>query len=306
MGSPVDKDHIVPARKVSMHQLEDSIQHKYLITNTVCLHYVRQGEGKLMLFLHGFPEFWYSWRYQIPEFAQDYQVVAVDLRGYNNSDKPQGIKNYTVEELEQDILGLIQGLGYENCILVGHDWGGGIAWSFAHHYPEKIEKLIVMNCPHPAKFAQALQQNPRQILKSAYIAFFQLPLLPELLFQWNNYQLLTDAFRQTTFDQNVFLSEDLEHYKNAAAKRGALNAMLNYYRALPHSLSKQSYWQPLEIPTLLIWGKDDPFLGQELNDHLEAYVKNLQVKYIANCSHWVQQEKPGLVNQAMREFLSKT
>jgi len=306
MGSPVDKDHIVPARKVFMHPLEDSRQHKYLITNTVCLHYVTQGEGKLMLFLHGFPEFWYSWRYQIPEFAQDYQVVAVDLRGYNDSNKPQGIKNYTVEKLERDILGLIQGLGYESCILVGHDWGGGIAWSFTHHYPDKIEKLIVMNCPHPARLVQVLQKSPRQILKSAYIAFFQLPLLPELLFQWNDYQLLADAFRKTTFDKNVFASEDLEHYKNAAAKPGALTAMLNYYRALPQSLSKQSYWQPLEMPTLLIWGEDDPFLGQELNDHLEAYVKNLQVKYIANCSHWVQQEKPGRVNQAMREFLSKT
>jgi pimeloyl-ACP methyl ester carboxylesterase len=286
-----------------MQQLENSIQHNYFITNNVRLHYVRQGEGKLMLFLHGFPEFWYSWRYQIPEFAQDYQVIAVDLRGYNDSDKPQGIKNYTVEEIEQDILGLIEGLGYENCILVGHDWGGGIAWSFAHHYPDKIEKLIVMNCPHPAKFAQALQKSPQQILKSAYMAFFQLPLLPELLFQWNDYQLLADAFRNTTFDKNVFMSEDLEHYKNAAAKRGALTAMLNYYRALPQSLSQESNWQPLAMPTLLIWGKDDPFLGQELNDNLEAYVRNLQVKYIDHCSHWVQQEKPELVNQVMREFL---
>lgn len=288
-----------------MEKLENSGQHNYLKTNHIRLHYVTQGEGKLILFLHGFPEFWYSWRYQITEFSQDYQVVAVDLRGYNQSDKPRGIENYTLEKLEQDILGVIQHFGEDKCILVGHDWGGGLAWSFATHYPEYIEKLIVMNCPHPASFSQSLKKNPQQILKSAYMAFFQLPLLPELLFQWNNYQLLADAFRKNTIQNNVFRDRDLEKFKQAASQPGALTAMLNYYRALPQILFQESQQKPLEKPTLLIWGEDDPFLGKELTNDLKDYVKDLQIKYIPNCGHWVQQERPQLVNQAMRDFLTE-
>lgn len=288
-----------------MSLITDSWQEDYIITNGVKLHYVTQGEGKLMLMLHGFPEFWYSWRHQIPESARDYKVVALDLRGYNDSDKPKDVSAYQISELVNDIKGVIQGLGYESCILVGHDWGGMIAWYLAYTYPQLVDKLIVMNIPHPAKFTEALRSNPQQLLRSWYIFFFQLPLLPELLFQWDDYRLIASSFIDMAIDKRAFSEADLNAYKDAAAKRGALPAMLNYYRNVFPGLWNQRQWDILPIPTLLIWGENDTALGKELTYNTKDYVSDLQIRYIPNCSHWVQQEQPQLVNQYMREFLAK-
>ena len=285
-------------------QPSDSWQHGAIITNGVRLHYVTQGEGDLMILLHGFPEFWYSWRHQIPEFAQDHKVVAIDLRGYNDSDKPSDPTAYRMEVLLRDVVGVIQNLGYDRCTLVGHDWGGAIAWNFAYAYPELCDRLVVLNFPHPAKFAAGLL-TPQQLLKSWYIFFFQLPFLPELLLQANDYQLIAGAFSGMAIDKTAFSADDLTLYKDAAAKRGALTAMLNYYRNVlqPDLLNRQ--WDILRIPTLLIWGEEDTALGKELTEGTEQYVEDLTVRYIPNCSHWVQQEKPQLVNQYIREFLER-
>ncbi len=279
-------------------------QKDFIQTNGITLHYVTQGEGKLMLMLHGFPEFWYSWRHQIPEFAQDHHVVALDLRGFNESDKPKTVEAYRLEELVKDVAGVIQGLGYENCILVGHDWGGFIAWHFAYTYPEMVEKLIIMNLPHPAKFSQGLS-TPAQLLKSWYILFFQLPLLPELIIQSNDYQLIASAFQNMAIDKDAFSKEDLEAFKDAAAKRGALTAMINYYRNIFKTLfdNLKKEWTVLDISTLMIWGEEDTALGKELTYGTDIYVKDLTLKYIPNCSHWVQQEQPQLVNKYIRDFL---
>lgn len=276
-------------------------QEDYIVTNGIRLHYVTQGEGPLMLMLHGFPEFWYSWRQQISEFAKDYKVVAIDLRGYNKSDKPQAQSAYVMSEFIKDVKGVINGLGYDRCVLVGHDWGGMIAWYFAYAHPEMLEQLIVLNIPHPAKFAQGFR-TPQQLLRSAYIFFFQLPVLPELMFQSNDYQAVESAFLGMAVDKNAFTKTDLEAYKDAAAQRGALTAMLNYYRNALTTFG-QSNWGVLDVPTLMIWGESDTALGKELTYGTEQYVKDFQLKYIPNCSHWVQQEQPALVNQYMREFL---
>lgn len=278
-------------------------QHQFILSNGVRLHYVTQGEGPLMLMLHGFPEFWYSWRHQIPEFAQDYKVVALDQRGYNDSDKPRDRRAYRMNELVEDVHGVIQGLGYERCILVGHDWGGAVAWNFAYAYPEMVERLIVLNLPHPAKLAAGLR-TPQQLLKSWYIFFFQIPFLPELMIQSFDYQLINQAFVSMAKDKTAFLPADLDAYKQAAAKPRALTAMINYYRAnfsQPDFLSRE--WGMLQVRTLLIWGENDIALGKELTYGTEAYVQDLTVRYIPDCSHWVQQEQPQLVNQYMREFL---
>jgi len=276
--------------------------HDRIETNGIKLHYVSEGKGALMLMLHGFPEFWYSWRHQIPEFAKDYKVVAVDLRGYNDSDKPQSLSAYVMSEFVEDIQGVIEGLGYESCILVGHDWGGAIAWSFAYKYPELVSRLIVMNLPHPAKFASGLKTS-QQMLKSWYIAFFQIPFLPEFLMQLDDYRLIEEAFRGMAINQSAFTDADIEQYKNAFAKRGALTGAINYYRNLPTYLSQKKVWGILKIPTLMIWGEEDRALGKELTYGTEEYVQELRIRYIPNCSHWVQQEQPQLVNQMMREFL---
>ncbi|WP_013320528.1 alpha/beta fold hydrolase [Gloeothece verrucosa] len=287
--------------------LQKDWQEDLIKTNGVNLHYVSAGQGKLILFLHGFPEFWYSWRHQITEFSTDHKVVALDLRGYNDSDKPSSPDAYKLSELVEDIKGVIQGLGYENCILVGHDWGGAIAWQFAYTHPEMVEKLIVLNLPHPAKFVEGIR-TPQQLLKSWYIFFFQTPLLPEWLLQANDYQVIESSFKMMAINKNAFSQEDINAYKDAAAKRGALTAMINYYRSTLSGLFNRPLkdWGILEIPTLMIWGENDIALGKELTYGTEIYVKDLTLKYIPNCSHWVQQEQPQLVNQYIREFLNKS
>ena len=287
-----------------MSVLEGEVRRASITANGVKLHYVTQGEGSLMLMLHGFPEFWYSWRHQLPEFAKDYQVVALDLRGYNDSEKPEGVAAYGMGELLKDVEGVIRGLGYESCVLVGHDWGGAIAWNFAYTHPEMVDCLIVMNIPHPAKFGEGFS-TPQQLQRSWYFFFFQLPWLPELLLQWNDYEAIASAFTEMAVDKTAFSYADLETYKDAAAKRGALTAMLNYYRNAFSEIRNltQQKWGVLHIPTLMIWGENDAALGKELTYGTEAYVSDLQIKYIPNCSHWVQQEQPELVNRYMRKFL---
>jgi epoxide hydrolase 4 len=281
----------------------ESWQHSYVITNGVKLHYVTQGEGPLMIMLHGFPEFWYSWRYQIPEFAQYYKVVALDMRGYNDSDKPQETSAYTINEIVKDVEGVIRGLGYDKCVLVGHDWGGAIAWNFAYTYPYMVDKLIILNLPHPVKFAEGLR-TPQQLLRSWYIFLFQLPFVPEVLIQSGDYQPLETAFKSMAVNKNTFSQADMDAYKDAAAKRGALTAMVNYYRNIFQPQFFNKTWGILEIPTLMIWGENDTALGKELTYGTEAYVRDFEIKYIPNCSHWVQQEQPQLVNQYMHDFLN--
>ncbi|MEM7555717.1 MAG: alpha/beta hydrolase [Cyanobacteria bacterium P01_A01_bin.84] len=283
--------------------IENNLIHRYVKTNGINLHYVTQGNGCLMLMLHGFPEFWYSWRYQIAEFSPEFKVVALDLRGYNDSDKPQQKSAYVMQEFIEDIKGVITALGYKKCILVAHDWGALIAWNFAYKYPEIIEKLIILNVPHPEKMSQGLL-TIKQLIKSWYILFFQLPFLPERYIKNKNYKFIEKAFIGMAIDKSTFTSADIQAYKNAISKPGALTATINYYRnVFTRSQNKRKYSE-LEIPTLMIWGEEDKALGKELTYGTQAYVKDFQIKYIPNCSHWVQQEKPELVNQYIREFLA--
>ena len=280
-------------------------KHDYIETNGLKLHYVTQGQGKLMLMLHGFPEFWYSWRHQIPEFARDYQVVALDLRGYNDSDKPPQKSAYIMSEFLADIQGVITDLGHERCILVAHDWGGAIAWHFADAYPEMVDRLIVLNLPHPAKFRAGLRTFA-QLRKSWYIFAFQLPWLPEWVFRRNDCEAIASAFYDMAIDKSAFTQADLQAFKDAAAKPGALTAMIHYYRNVFQDFFRSKSWKIIEIPTLMIWGENDIALGKELTYGTQEYVRDLQINYIPNCSHWVQQEQPQLVNRYMREFLARS
>ena len=280
------------------------MHHQYLTTNGIRLHYVTQGEGPLMLFLHGFPEFWYSWRHQIDEFAKDYTVVAVDMRGYNKSDKPKEKAAYAMSELVKDVAGIIDALGYEQCTLVAHDWGGAVAWQFAYSHPHRLSQLIVLNLPHPAKFAAGLRTF-QQLKRSWYIALFQLPYLPERLLRNNYYAPIREMFRDSAINPNAFTEEDLDKLVEAAAQPGALTSMLNYYRQLLPNLIKKIEWGILKMPTLMIWGENDIALGKELTYGTDDYVADLTLHYIPNCSHWVQQEQPELVNQYIRDFLQR-
>jgi pimeloyl-ACP methyl ester carboxylesterase len=265
------------------------------------------GERPLMLFLHGFPEFWYSWRHQMRHFADTYHVVAPDLRGYNKSDKPEGRRAYSLDELVADVRELVANLGYDRCILVGHDWGGAVAWQFAHTHPEMLERLIVMNLPHPVRFYEGIRTFA-QLRRSWYMFFFQLPWLPETLLGRDHCRTIADLFRAQANNPQAFSDDDLDAYRQAASQPGALTAMLNYYRAIPleaFSFDTASY-DVLEVPTLMVWGEDDTALGKELTYGTERLVRDLQIKYIPNCSHWVQQDRPAIVNRHMRGFLDRT
>jgi pimeloyl-ACP methyl ester carboxylesterase len=277
-------------------------QHQFIDTNGIRLHYVTQGTGPLLLCLHGFPEFWYSWRHQIPVFADSFTVVALDLRGYNDSDTPEAVRDYAMTELVKDIEGVIMGLGYDRCFLAGHDWGGAIAWNVAYDRSDLIEKLMILNCPHPQRFMDGLSY-PGQWFRSAYMAFFQLPWLPETVLKMNDYQFLLQAFDNLAVNRSAISETDMQAYKTAIAKPGALQAGLNYYRNLFSPPLWRREWPILEVPTLMIWGEDDPAFESTLAADTEDYVRDFHLRYIPQCGHWVTQEYPDLVNQYMAEFL---
>lgn len=286
--------------------MNESWQHGYAHVNGIQLHYVTQGKGPLVILLHGFPEFWYSWRHQIPALAHHFRVVAPDLRGYNDSEKPPGVSSYRVDTLTADVMGLIRVFGEEKAIIIGHDWGGGIAWVFAVEYPQATEKLIVLNCPHPTAFQQHLRSNWRQLRRSWYMFFFQLPWLPEFGIRLNLRWFVEKAFRGMTIRKDVFPDDELQQYAEALQKPGVLTAAINYYRAAFRERVRhgERTFDRITCPTLLIWAEEDTALGKELTYNMEpCFVGRFETRYIPQCGHWVQQEQPELVNQYLFEFL---
>jgi pimeloyl-ACP methyl ester carboxylesterase len=271
--------------------------HREEIVNGIRLHWVEQGLGPLVVLLHGFPEFWYSWRHQIPVLARRCRVVAPDMRGYNLSEQPA--RGYDLETLTDDVRALIETLGEKRAVIVGHDWGGMVAWVFAMRFPELTEKLVVMNAPHPGRFREEMRR-PRQFLRSTYALFFQLPRLPELLLGANGCWPIGQMLRNSARVKDAFSDDDLERFREAMARPGALTAALNYYRAvrpdrLPDDLTVQA-------PTLLLWGVHDQALGVPLTRGLGRWVPNLTVQYL-ECGHWTQQERFEEVNRYLLEFL---
>jgi len=289
-------------------QGDEPWSHEDIDVGEVKLHCVTQGEGSLVVLLHGFPEFWYSWRHQIPFLAKRFKVVAPDMRGYDLSDRPRGASEYSLDKLTGDVAGLIESFGASQAHVIGHDWGGAVAWSFAMARPEMVDKLVVMNAPHPAAFAKQIMSNPRQMVRSWYMFFFQVPVIPELALKAGNFFLLKRFFSDWAVNKEAFSAADLDELARAASAPGALTAGINYYRAMfrnPRALAAIRKGVPrIKSPTLLIWAEDDKALGMELTYGLEEYFEDgLTVKYIPDCSHWVQQEQPLVVNELLDEFL---
>jgi pimeloyl-ACP methyl ester carboxylesterase len=295
---------------VLMSALEEAgWQHHFVETNRIRLHCVTQGEGELVILLHGFPEFWYSWRYQIPALARHFKVVVPDLRGYNDSDKP--ISGYDLDTLSADIRGLISGLGYVKAHIVGHDWGGAIAWHLAEQFPEYLHRLAILNGPHPQRFLQELANNADQLRRSWYVLAFQIPGIPEWLIQQNLREFVKNLFRQTAIRQGAFTAEANKIYQQALEKPGVLAAALNYYRQL---LSPQ-YWLshlgrdpvPVTVPTLVLWGEEDFLWSQKLTEGLEKLISApFKLKFVPQCGHWIQQEAPDTVNRELLSFLRQS
>jgi pimeloyl-ACP methyl ester carboxylesterase len=283
---------------------QTSWHHRYADVNGVKLHYVEQGKGELILFLHGFPEFWYEWKDLIPEFAKDHHAVAPDMRGYNLSDKPEAVEQYRVPVIVEDIRALAVKLKARKFVLVGHDWGGVIAWAFAAAHPEMLDKLIIVNAPHPTVFARELASNPAQQKASAYFNLFNSPQAEKVLGQ-NDFATLQGLMKSWASPA------DLKEYV-ANWGRG-LTGGLNYYRAAglhspvnggqAPSDNAVAHMKPIELPTLVIWGeKDTALLTGNLNG-LDDYVTHLTVRRVADGTHWVIHEKTAEVIQDMREFL---
>jgi pimeloyl-ACP methyl ester carboxylesterase len=274
-----------------------------IATNGIRLHAVTEGErGPLVVLLHGFPECWYSWREYLHPLAEaGFRAVAPDMRGYDLSDKPKGVLNYQLPMLTADVLGLVEALGEQKAVIVGHDWGGVVAWRFAMEYPEAVEKLVVLNAPHPARMQEELR-HVRQLRKSWYVFFFQLPWLPEALIGSNPLRFLERGMRGSAVRKRAISDEDLRVYAEAWRQPGALTATINYYRAVVrwgmHLPNRQ-----IVAPTLLIWGEEDIALGKELAAGTERYVPNLRVHFIPNCGHWVQQEAADEVREVLLDFL---
>jgi pimeloyl-ACP methyl ester carboxylesterase len=268
------------------------------------LHYVEAGQGPLVVLLHGFPEFWFSWRHQIPVLAAaGFRVLAPDLRGYNESDKPRGVESYRLNALTADIAGLIRQAGEQRACIVGHDWGGAVAWGLALGRPQVVERLVILNAPHPAAFFRELR-TPRQRLRSWYMLFFQLPGVAEWVFRARNYAWLERVLRHDPIRPGAFTDEEISLYKQALDRPGALTAAMNYYRAMfRHRAKVQRQMRCITVPTLLLWGERDRYLGRRLTEGLEPWVQNLRIERLPDASHWLQNDAPEWVNRLLLEFL---
>ncbi len=276
----------------------------YAEVGDASLHYVEAGDGSLIVLLHGFPEFWFGWRLQIaPLAATGFRVVAPDLRGYNLSSRPDGVEAYTADRLAADIVGLVRERGAESALLVGHDWGGTVAWTMAMNHPEVVDRLAILNAAHPRRLQQGLH-NPNQLRKSWYFFFFAIPGLPEEVVHARNWHF----FRHFLQDARPpYTDEEIERYVEAWSQPGAATAMINYYRASVRQSPKQAEAQlrPISAPTLVIWGQDDAYLGPDLAEPDRDDVPNLdRVERLADASHWVHHDQAERVNQLLIDFFA--
>jgi pimeloyl-ACP methyl ester carboxylesterase len=291
-----------------MDCLMPEIQTSFIRANGLTFEVDHCGDGdRLALCLHGFPECAYSWRNQLPMLARlGYTAWAPNLRGYGRSSRPPRLNDYAMKHLITDVAGLIDAAGKRSTLLIGHDWGGAIGWIFVLEKVRPIERYIVMNLPHPALFFRKLFRYP-QILRSWYMFFFQMPLVPEWLFSLNNAQATADAFRNMAVDKSRFPEEILEVYRRNALRPGGMTAMVNYYRALMRNLPRRGQLarmdRVLEIPTLMLWGEKDTALGKDLSYGTDQLVRDFTLRYLPNVSHWVQQEAPETVNAMMEAWL---
>jgi pimeloyl-ACP methyl ester carboxylesterase len=295
----------------NLSSLESPIRHGYAQVGDVRLHYAECGEGdRLVLLLHGFPECWYSWRHQLRALGTRFRVVAPDLRGFNLSDKPRRVEDYRVSRLVDDVTGLIRHLGARQAAVVGHDWGAAVAWAVAQHYPDYVSKLAALQVPPPAVWAKNL--TLRQLLRSWYMFFFQLPKLPEWWIRRDDFAALERMMRGTS-RPGTFTDADIAVYKSAMREPGALTASLNYYRAnLRALLSRRpgagghTRQERVRVPTLFIYGERDvaiiPETVRGVADYVDAPFRELR---LARANHWVQQEYAAEVSAALSSFLEE-
>ncbi len=291
------------------------IQNGYADVNGERLHYATAGSGKLMLFLHGFPDFWRIWRRQLEVFGRTHQVVAPDMRGYNLSSKPVDVHAYELPILVEDIASLVDYFGHPTATVVGHDWGGVVAWEFAQAHRERVERLVIINAPHPAILRRELAHNAAQQRASQYLLRFR-SSQAEAVLSANTFAVLTDSVVKPGRQQGYFTEEDANAYVTAWSQPGALTGALNYYRAadfrpgmtLSDAVSDQS-GEPLSgvvtTPTLVIWGEQDTVLLAGNLEGLEQYVPRVRIERVPDASHAIIHENPDLLNTLIHDFMEE-
>ncbi|HLO32061.1 MAG TPA: alpha/beta hydrolase [Anaerolineales bacterium] len=281
------------------------LEHSDIETNGIRLHLVQAGpkSGTPVLLLHGFPEFWYGWRKQIPALAHaGCRVIVPDQRGYNLSDKPRGLKAYDMRELVNDVVGLIDGLDYEKVNVIGHDWGAAVAWMLAIWNPERLHRLSIINVPHPTVIRRFLLRDLEQIRRSWYIFFFQLPWLPELSMRAGNWRGAARAMRGSG-KVHTFTNGDMEKYKEAWSQPGAMTAMINWYRAAAWYPPQINNDMRVKIPTLMLWGVNDVALTYRMARPSMDYCDDGKLILFPDATHWVQLDAAEDVNHMLIDFL---
>jgi pimeloyl-ACP methyl ester carboxylesterase len=294
---------------MNLSRIRSPLEFRVLHVNGIDLHVVLAGpeNDKPIIFLHGFPEFWFAWRNQIDHFVSSgYRVIIPDQRGYNLSDKPPGIKNYSVDVLARDVVGVLDAVTGSKAFVVGHDWGAAVTWHLTTQYSDRIHRAAMLSVPHPRVFMRNLIRNPAQLRKSWYIFLFQLPWLPEMFLRRQDWALLVKALRDTS-PPGAFSNSDLEQYKESWRKTGALTAMLNSYRAALLHASKfavDSKTSRAKVPTLLIWGKNDQFAVQTMAKESLQHCDDGRLEMFETASHWIQHEQPAQLNNLLSEFFA--
>lgn len=293
--------------------MNPQVEPTYIHANGIRLHVAQAGpeDGPLVILLHGFPEFWYGWAKQIEPLAgAGFRILVPDQRGYNLSDKPEGIDAYRINNLGADVTGLIKAVGREKAVVVGHDWGAAVAWYLAFRYPKRVERLVILNVPHPQVMLSNLRRNLRQMLKSWYMFFFQIPRLPEWMMSRGDFAPLRRMMRASS-KPVTFSEADLDRYTRAWSQPGALTAMLNWYRAMfkGSSRSQSSSAGPrsfhITVPTLMIWGAKDIALSREMAQQSIDLCEQGELVFFENATHWVQHDEAERVTQLLLDFLGK-
>jgi pimeloyl-ACP methyl ester carboxylesterase len=289
--------------------IHSRLEFRVLHINGIALHVVLAGSpsGKPLIFLHGFPEFWFAWRRQIDHFVSSgYRVIIPDQRGYNLSGKPAGIANYSIDLLARDVVGVLDKVAGTKAFVVGHDWGAAVSWYLAARYSDRIHRAAILSVPHPRVFIKNLILNPTQFRKSWYMFLFQLPWLPEFIVRRRDWALLVRALRDTSAP-GLFSDSDLEQYKESWARKGALTAMLNSYRAAllrPSKLALDRESSRVKLPVLLIWGKNDQFAVEAMARESLQYCDNGHLEFFESATHWVQHEEAANVNNLLSQFFA--
>jgi pimeloyl-ACP methyl ester carboxylesterase len=294
---------------MTLSGIRSPLEFRVFHINGIALHVVLAGpaSGKPLIFLHGFPEFWFAWRLQIDHFVSSgYRVIIPDQRGYNLSDKPAGIANYSIDLLARDVVGILDTVADSSAFVVGHDWGAAVTWYLAARYPERVSRTAMLSVPHPRIFIKNLIINPAQLRKSWYLLFFQVPWLPEFVLRRRDWALLVRVLRNTS-PRGVFSGADLDQYKESWAKKGALTAMLNWYRAAllrPSKFALDPEASRVKVPALLILGKNDQFVGQAMARESLQYCDDGHLELFETATHWVQHEEPLQVNTLLSQFFA--